>query len=88
MKKNNKKRRVLFIASTGGHLNELLQLKDKRVVSFPNKKIRKYDVINNGNYEEKYEYTDIVHPSNAEFRHYIEDEIFKYYDMGGETNNE
>lgn len=70
------------------HGIKLLQLKDKRVVSFPNKKIRKYDVINNGNYEEKYEYTDIVHPSNAEFRHYIEDEIFKYYDMGGDTNNE
>ena len=28
MKKNDKKRRVLFIASTGGHLNELLQLKN------------------------------------------------------------
>ena len=27
-KKNNKKRRVLFIASTGGHLNELLQIKN------------------------------------------------------------
>ena len=27
-KKNNNKRRVLFIASTGGHLNELLQIKN------------------------------------------------------------
>ncbi len=27
-KNNNKKRRVLFIASTGGHLNELLQLRN------------------------------------------------------------
>lgn len=70
------------------HGIKLLQLKDKRVVSFPNKKIKKFDLVNNGSYEEKYEYTDIVHPSNVEFRRYIEEEIFKYYDMGGETNNE
>ena len=70
------------------HGIKLLQLKNKRVVSFPNKKIRKYDVVNDGNYEEKYEYTDIVHPSNVEFRNYIEEELFKYFDMGGEANNE
>lgn len=68
------------------HGIKLLQLKDKRVISFPNKKIRKYDVITDGTYEEKYEYTDIVHPSNSEFRHYIEDELFKYYDLGGNIN--
>lgn len=68
------------------HGIKLLQMKDKRVVSFPNKKIRKYDYISDGKYQEKYEYTDIVHPSNAEFRNYIETEIFKYFDMGGSNN--
>jgi len=67
------------------HGIRLLQLKDKRVISFPNKKIKKYDVNTK---DERYEYTDIVHPSNAEFRKYLEDEIFKYYDMGGISNNE
>lgn len=67
------------------HGIRILQLKDKRVISFPNKKIKKFDVNNN---TERYEYTDIVHPSNAEFRKYVEEEIFKYYDMGGLTNNE
>jgi len=67
------------------HGIRLLQLKDKRVISFPNKKIKKVDVNSN---EERYEYTDMVHPSNSEFRKYLEDEIFKYYDMGGITNNE
>lgn len=66
----------------------LLQIKDKRIVSFPNKKIKKFDVVSDGGYEEKYEYSDIVHPSNAEFRNYVETEIFKYYDLGGGADNE
>lgn len=66
----------------------LLNIKGKRVVSFPNKKIKKFNVVSDGGYEEKYEYSDIVHPSNAEFRNYIDTEIFKYYDLGGGTNNE
>ena len=63
------------------HGIKLIQLKDKRVVSFPNKKIKKYSVVKDGSYEEKYEYADIVHPSTPELRKYIEDEVFKYYDM-------
>lgn len=66
----------------------LLNIKGKRIVSFPNKKIKKFDVISDGGYQEKYEFSDIVHPSNAEFRQYISDEIFKYYDLGGGTENE
>lgn len=52
----------------------------KRVVSFPNKKIQKYVVNDEGQYEEKYEYTDIVHPSNKATREYIETELYKVYD--------
>lgn len=70
------------------HGLNLYKLKDRRVVSFPNKKVKKFDVVSDGGYEERYEYTDIVHPSNSEFRNYIEDEIFKYYDLGGGSNNE
>ena len=35
-------------------------------------------------------YMDIVHPSNSEFRQYLETEIFKVYDneLKGDNNNE
>jgi len=70
------------------HGIKLYEVKGKRIVSFPNKKIKKCDVVLEGGYKEKYEYSDIVHPSNAEFRNYINSEIFKYYDLGGGTENE
>ena len=70
------------------HGIKLYEVKGKRIVSFPNKKIKKFDVISDGGYEEKYEYSDIVHPSTAEFRNYIDTEIFKYYDLRGGTENE
>ena len=70
------------------HNIKIVQLKDKRVVSFPNKKIKKYDATLDGEYVEKYEYSDIVHPSNTEFRNYIETEIFKYFDMNEGAENE
>lgn len=62
------------------HNIKLLQLQDKRVVSFPNIRKQSFSRIENG-YEEKYEYKDIVHPATTEFRKYIEDEIFKVYDL-------
>lgn len=62
------------------HNIKLLQLKDKRVASFPNKKVKKFNITNDG-YEEVYGYTDIVHPSNEEFRNYVENELFAVYDM-------
>lgn len=62
------------------HDIKLVQLENgKRIISFPNKKVKRY-TIDNGDYEESYEYSDIVHPSNKEFRAYIEAELFKIYD--------
>lgn len=70
---------------------QLVQLSDKRVVCFPNKKVKKYVVSEDG-YNQNFEYTDIAHPSNKEFRQYIESELFKIYDAEiankGRLNNE
>ena len=62
------------------HDIKLIQLENKRIVSFPNKKVKKYKSDENG-YSENYEYSDIVHPSNSEFRQYIQEELFKIYDL-------
>ena len=71
------------------HGIKLIQLDDnRRIVSFPNKKVKKYEVTDTGSYETKDEYTDVVHPSNPEFRKYIEDSLFEIYDKEGETVNE
>ena len=71
------------------HDIKLINNNGKRMLSFPNKKTKKY-VMENGNYSEVNSYTDIVHPSNTEFRTYIETEIFKVYDneIKEESNNE
>ena len=70
------------------HGIKLMQVKNKRFVCFPSKRVKKYDVTEDG-YQEKYGYTDIVHPSNKQFRNYIETELFKIYDNEqGEQNNE
>lgn len=69
------------------HGIKLVQLKDKRVISFPNKKVKKYEVVD-GKYEMKDEYTDVVHPSNQEFRKYIEDALFEIYDNEGVENKD
>ena len=61
------------------HDIKLVQLKDKRIVCFPNKKVKKY-IMSDGQYEENFEYSDIVHPSNTEFRKYVEEELYKIYD--------
>jgi stage V sporulation protein G len=68
---------------------QVVQLKDKRFISFPNKKAMRY-VMNNGEYTEKYEHTDVAHPCTQEFRTYMENAIFELYDMNneGENNNE
>lgn len=62
------------------HNIKLIQREDKRMISFPSIKVKKYKVNSEG-YEQNYEYTDVVHPSNSEFRKYIEDELFKIYDL-------
>lgn len=61
------------------HDIKLVEHNGKRMLSFPNKKTKKY-VMENGNYAELSSYTDIVHPSNREFREYLENEIYKVYD--------
>ena len=71
------------------HGIKLIQLDDnRRIVSFPNKKVKKYEVTDTGSYETKDEYTDVVHPSNPESRKYIEYSLFEIYDTEGENVNE
>ena len=63
------------------HDIRLIKLKSgKRIVSFPSKRVPKFIVQNNESYVEKNEFTDIVHPSNSEFRRYVEEELYKLYD--------
>lgn len=83
---NNGDGRLLGVASVQFdnclvvHDIKLVQLQDKRMLSFPNKKVKKY-VVEDGEYNENFEFSDVVHPSNSEFRHYIETELFRIYDM-------
>ena len=62
------------------HDIKLIETNGKRLLSFPNKKTKKY-VMENGEYSEVNTYTDLVHPSNVEFRDYLEKEVFKVYDL-------
>ena len=43
--------------------------------------------MENGTYSEVNSYTDIVHPSNTEFREYLEKEIYKVYDNENKEDN-
>lgn len=61
------------------HGIKVLQLGDKRVISFPSKKIKKY-LANEDEYTTSFTYADIVHPSNKEFRDYVEKVLFEIYD--------
>ena len=92
IKKNHKQNGgVIGIASIGVdncliiHNIKLLQNNGQRMVAFPSSKIKKFS-YKDGKYEERFEYSDLVHPSNTDFRKYIEDELFKVYDM--EVSNE
>ena len=47
--------------------------------------------VKDGEYKENFEFSDIAHPSNKDFREYIETELFKIYDNeieGGNKENE
>lgn len=76
------------------HDIQLLDVEGKRMISFPSKRVKKYTYSENeenSGYSQNYEYTDIVHPSNQEFRTYIQNTLFDIYDnedieIGG--NNE
>ena len=95
VKKNSNGGNTLGIASV--QLDNCLVIHDikiidnngKRLLSFPSKKTKRY-VMENGEYSETNSYMDIVHPSNTEFRQYLETEIFKVYDneLKGDNNNE
>ena len=69
------------------HDIKLVENNVKRLLSFKNKKTKKY-VMENGEYSEVNTYTDIVHPSNTEFREYLEKEIFKVYDYKEEREKQ
>lgn len=62
------------------HGIKIVQLKDKRVLSFPSRQQKRIEVVD-GEYKEGKEFSDIVHPCNKEFRQYVEEEIFKIYDL-------
>lgn len=91
---NNTDKAILGIASIQLddcliiHNIQIVQLSDKRILSFPSKKVKKC-ISDSEGYKEVFEYTDVVHPSNKEFREYIEIEIFKVFDSRtGESDNE
>jgi len=67
------------------HNIKLLEVDGKRMVAFPSVKVKKVSYVD-GKLDERCNYSDIVHPANREFREYIENELFKVYDM--EVNNE
>lgn len=94
IKKNYKDTSILGVASVQFdnclviHDIKLVKINGKRMLSFPNKRTKRY-VMENGDYTELNTYTDIVHPSNSEFRQYVEKEVFKVFDNDkGELDNE
>lgn len=92
IKKNNNGTQPLGIASIQLdnclviHNIRLIENNGKRLLSFPNRRTKKY-VMENGTYSEVNSYTDIVHPSNTEFREYLEKEIYKVYDNENKEDN-
>lgn len=92
VKKNNNGGTILGVASIQLdnclviHDIRIVENKGKRMLSFPNKKAKRY-VLENGEYSEVSSYMDIVHPSNQEFRQYIENEIFKVFDSDVKGDN-
>ncbi len=92
IKKNNNGTQPLGIASIQLdnclviHDIRLIENNGKRLLSFPNRRTKKY-VMENGTYSEVNSYTDIVHPSNTEFREYLEKEIYKVYDNENKEDN-
>ena len=63
------------------HDLQLIQLPEKRIVKFPNKKkiIKRLNFHKTG-YEEVWGFSDIVHPCTPEFRRYVTEELYKVYD--------
>ena len=63
------------------HDIKLIEKEGKRYICFPSKKIRHYNELSEGELNFEYSYTDIVHPSKTYFRQYLQDELFKFYDL-------
>lgn len=55
------------------HGIKIVQLKDRKLLSFPSRKVFNEE-------QQKYVYTDVVHPTNTEFRKYLEKIIFEFYE--------
>lgn len=73
------------------HDIQLLNVEGKKMISFPSKKVKKYvysEEEHTGQYSQNYEYTDIVHPSNQEFRTYIQDTLFDIFESEVENTDE
>lgn len=68
------------------HGIKLVEIRDrhtkekKRILAFPNRKLSLEEQAND------IKYTDIVHPTNSKYRKYLEDLIFRLYDMGDDFN--
>lgn len=70
------------------HDIKIVQLSNKRILSFPAQRILKAEETEDG-ISEHYIYSDIVHPINSQFRRYLEDIIFNLFDsMEGGTTSE
>lgn len=63
------------------HGLKLLQLENKRIVRFPNRKTE-YNKLNDNKdgFYKTIGYSDIVHPCTQELREHIESVLFKLYD--------
>lgn len=92
MKKHNKPNDTMVAIATVEFDNcfklhdiKLIELDGKRMLSFPSKKIKRF-VVENGEYLESYDHTDIAHPTNQTFREYVQKELFDIYD-GKEIGN-
>lgn len=68
------------------HGLRLIELPTKRFVSFPVRRIEKYvdetnkNVMTDEDLNTRFEFADIAHPTNSDFRKYIETELFNMYD--------
>lgn len=91
IKKINSSDKILGIASIQLddclviHNIKLLLIDGVRKLSFPNKRSQRREYDSSGAFTLVNEYSDIVHPSNSEFRKYLENEIFKIYDTESEV---
>ena len=64
------------------HDIRIVQLKERRILSFPAKRVVRTEDSLTGE-RKYYTYEDIVHPANSEFRKYLEEIIFSQFDVTG-----